>query len=137
MLQKVKTGTRSFLDYSFYRESDDLQAEIEKYQKLYQGIRLYHINSTPYGGGVAALLYCCMPLLGGIGMKTDWRIIEGNQNFFKVTKAFHNALQGAEYAPLLSEKMTRKELYELFQEFLSSKAAAATLGRSTGILGGI
>jgi len=99
MLERVETGSRSIHDYSFYQESEELQTDIEKYQRKLKSVRLCQINSTPFGGGVAELLYGCVPLLNGIGIKTDWRIISGDEDFYKVTKAFHNALQGADYFP--------------------------------------
>ena len=68
------------------------------------GVRLCHINSTPYGGGVAELLYSCIPLLRDAGIAADWRIISGDDPFFKVTKNFHNALQGAEHRLTAEEK---------------------------------
>ncbi len=97
MLERVETGLRSIQDYTFYQESEELQTDIEKYQKKLKGVRLCQINSTPFGGGVAELLYSCVPLLNGIGIKTDWCVISGDEDFYKVTKAFHNALQGANY----------------------------------------
>jgi trehalose synthase len=60
------------------------------------GSRLLHVNSTPFGGGVAELLYAHVPLLSDLGIETTWQIIEGADDFFTVTKFAHNALQGAE-----------------------------------------
>jgi trehalose synthase len=56
--------------------------------------RLQNINSTPVGGGVAELLARMVPLLRELGVETSWDVIKGNQAFFHVTKAFHNALHG-------------------------------------------
>jgi trehalose synthase len=56
--------------------------------------RVQNINSTPVGGGVAELLTRMVPLLRELGVETTWDVIKGNQTFFNVTKAFHNALQG-------------------------------------------
>ncbi len=53
-----------------------------------------HINSTRSGGGVAEILSRAVPLLNQLGMDTSWEVIHGDQDFFEVTKAFHNALQG-------------------------------------------
>jgi trehalose synthase len=36
-------------------------------------------------------------MLHALGVEADWRLIHGQAEFFTVTKAFHNALQGAEY----------------------------------------
>ena len=56
--------------------------------------RLQHINSTSVGGGVAELLTRMVPLFRELGIDTTWDVIKGDQAFFEVTKAFHNALHG-------------------------------------------
>ena len=58
--------------------------------------RLQHINSTAVGGGVAELLTRLIPLFRSLGIDATWDVIKGDQAFFSVTKAFHNALHGAE-----------------------------------------
>jgi len=57
-------------------------------------ISFMHINSTRTGGGVAEILSRAVPLLNQLGPKTTWEVIEGDPDFFEVTKSFHNALQG-------------------------------------------
>ena len=57
-------------------------------------VRLVHVNSTRIGGGVAELLTGIVPLWNELGIDTRWEVIEGDQAFFEVTKAMHNALQG-------------------------------------------
>ncbi|MCL4500454.1 MAG: glycosyltransferase [Deltaproteobacteria bacterium] len=56
--------------------------------------RLLHINSTRTGGGVAELLQSAVPIWNQLGIGTEWEVIQGDQAFFEVTKAMHNALQG-------------------------------------------
>ncbi len=56
--------------------------------------RLQNINSTPVGGGVAEILSRMIPLLRQLGVDATWDVIKGDQAFFGVTKAFHNALHG-------------------------------------------
>jgi trehalose synthase len=70
------------------------------------GARVLHVNATPYGGGVSELLRSVVPIMSGLGITTHWRIISGNQEFFEVTKAIHNGLQGAERALTDKEKAT-------------------------------
>jgi trehalose synthase len=55
------------------------------------------VNSTSVGGGVAEMLNQMVPLLNEVEVKTHWDVITGGNDFFEVTKAFHNALQGSEY----------------------------------------
>jgi trehalose synthase len=59
------------------------------------GARVLHVNATPYGGGVAELLRSEVPLLRDLGIHADWKLITGDDEFFRVTKSIHNALQGA------------------------------------------
>ncbi len=55
---------------------------------------LMHINSTRVGGGVAEMLERSVPLFNLLGLETSWEVIQGDEAFFEVTKAMHNALQG-------------------------------------------
>jgi trehalose synthase len=52
------------------------------------------VNSTAVGGGVAEMLHRVVPLLNEMGIQTKWDVIRGDDEFFEITKAFHNALQG-------------------------------------------
>jgi trehalose synthase len=61
-----------------------------------RGKSILHVNSTRVGGGVAEILRSLVPLLADIGVEARWEVITGTEDFFAVTKAFHNALQGAE-----------------------------------------
>lgn len=66
-----------------------------------------HINSTYQGGGVAEILNGLIILMNELGVKTDWRVLHGDLDFFTITKKFHNALQG-EKINLTNKK---KEIY--------------------------
>ena len=72
------------------------------------GKRMQHINSTPVGGGVAEILTRLVPLLRELGVEASWDVIKGDQSFFSVTKAFHNALHGK------TEEIT-DAMYEIFR----------------------
>ena len=61
-----------------------------------QGKRMLEINSTQVGGGVAEILRSLVPLFREIGLDCRWEVISGTEEFFNVTKSFHNALQGRE-----------------------------------------
>jgi trehalose synthase len=62
--------------------------------KSHQGLRILHINSTEYGGGVAELLLAQIPLLEDLGYGAQWGVIDGDEQFFEVTKKIHNGFQG-------------------------------------------
>jgi trehalose synthase len=70
---------------------------------------LQNINSTSVGGGVAEILTRMLPLLHELGVDATWDVIKGDQAFFNVTKAFHNALHGKK------EEITDNML-EIFRE---------------------
>ncbi len=61
-----------------------------------------HINSTRSGGGVAEILQRMIPIIGELGIDARWEVIEGDSEFFDITKKIHNALQGS------PEKVTEK-----------------------------
>ncbi len=57
-----------------------------------KGIKVLHINSTKEGGGVAEILSRLVPLKNALGIKTDWEVFEGSEEFFRFTKKLHNML---------------------------------------------
>ncbi len=59
-----------------------------------KGKIVQHINSTAVGGGVAEILNRMVPLLKELGVDTRWDVIKGGEQFFEVTKKFHNLLHG-------------------------------------------
>ena len=61
-----------------------------------RGARILHVNATAYGGGVAELLATHVPLLQSLGIAAEWQVIHGSDEFFAITKAVHNALQGGD-----------------------------------------
>jgi trehalose synthase len=65
------------------------------------------INSTAMGGGVAEILNRLIPLIQELGLQPRWDVITGGQDFFEVTKAFHNALHGGPY-------QAREESFDIF-----------------------
>lgn len=74
-----------------------------------KGKSLLNINSTRSGGGVAEILNRLVPMLNELEIKVGWEIMQGSEGFYKVTKAFHNALQGRD--PGISDRM-----YQLYIE---------------------
>ncbi len=75
----------------------DLIEEVMELAADLRNIRICHINATPFGGGVAELLSREIPILKALKVQADWRIIHGDQEFFSITKSFHNAIQGQEF----------------------------------------
>jgi trehalose synthase len=100
---------------------DELMDEVATLAKELKGARICHINSTAYGGGVAELLSRYLPLLQGVGVSAEWRLIHGEAEFFTITKAFHNALQGANYDLRDRERKTYLGVNEQSAGLLESK----------------
>jgi len=59
-----------------------------------KGKVVQNINSTSVGGGVAEILNRMVPLLNELGIDARWDVIKGGEQFFNITKKFHNALHG-------------------------------------------
>ena len=73
---------------------DSLLDELRDLARSLNGVRICHVNSSAAGGGVAELLAREVPLLEALGIAADWQVIRADEEFFTVTKAFHNALHG-------------------------------------------
>lgn len=86
----------------------DAVDDIKDLANRLKGTSVAHINSTKFGGGVAEILKNLIPLANSLGLKAEWHVIKGDLEFFRVTKAFHNALQGM-HMPL-TEEMKRTYL---------------------------
>jgi len=106
MLHKVSLGVGNIDKYRTI-ETRKLIDEVVNLGEELKGLRLCHINSTPFGGGVAELLVSYIPLLRSLGIKADWQIIRGDRRFFTITKGFHNALQGAPFDEIKKEGLKR------------------------------
>jgi trehalose synthase len=96
MLDHVDVGPRPLSAYT-HIIGEEVVEEIRKLASPLRGARIAQINSTTYGGGVSELLRSIVPLYRGLGIQADWRLISARPEFFNVTKAFHNALQGLPY----------------------------------------
>jgi trehalose synthase len=73
---------------------DDRTDEIRALAAPLAGARVLHLNATSFGGGVAEILTTLVPLMTDAGLAADWQVIRGADEFYQVTKAFHNSLQG-------------------------------------------
>jgi trehalose synthase len=92
-LQQVNVGSKALADYATIA-SRGLMEQIKALAAPLVGKRVLHLSATAFGGGVAEILYTLVPLMREAGLDTEWRVIQGQDEFFDVTKAIHNALQG-------------------------------------------
>src|SRR5438552_2174793 len=94
MLHLVNVGHKSLADYATIA-SRGLMDQIRQLAEPLAGKRVVHLSATAFGGGVAEINYTLIPLMADAGLDVEWRIIQGQDEFFNVTKAIHNALQGS------------------------------------------
>jgi len=57
---------------------------------------IWNVNSTAFGGGVAEMLRSLMGYVRGAGLDGRWVVVEGDAEFFRLTKRLHNRLHGAQ-----------------------------------------
>jgi trehalose synthase len=125
MLPKVSMGrhcaaTSTNLENYRVFVGDDLIDEIAGLSRKLKKVRICHINSTAFGGGVAELLSRHIPLVQSLGISADWRLIHGETEFFSVTKAFHNALQGGHYEFRNSDRQLYAQVNEQSAKLIES-----------------
>src|ERR671925_973102 len=94
MFQLVNVGHKSLADYASLA-TRGLMDEIRRLAEPLRGKRIVHLSATAFGGGVAEINYTLVPLMQDAGLDVEWRIIKGADEFFGVTKAIHNGLQGS------------------------------------------
>jgi trehalose synthase len=76
------------------------EGEIEELRALAKplvGRTVEMVNSTAVGGGVAEMLNRLVPMAEELGLGIRWEVMTGGDDFFEVTKSFHNALHGEPY----------------------------------------
>ena len=94
-------------DYEPLIGSEKVERIREKAGK-FKDLRVANFNSTYYGGGVAEVISSLTLLMNSLGLRSEWRVIQGTADFFSITKKMHNALQGGE----IDLSAIKKEIYE-------------------------
>src|SRR5438477_7110260 len=94
-------------DYEPLIGSENVERVREKARRS-MGVRVANFNSTYYGGGVAEMISSLTLLMNSLGLRTEWRVIQGTADFFSITKKMHNALQGGK----IDLSGIKKEIYE-------------------------
>lgn len=75
----------------FYR----LLATAEDVRAVLDQRAVLHVSSTASGGGVAEMLYTLLSYVRGLSVDTRWFVLDGDPEFFAVTKRIHNRVYGA------------------------------------------
>jgi len=111
MLQRVNVEPKALDEYWTIVGDEEITA-IRALAEPLRGARVLHVNATAFGGGVAEMLSTLVPLMNDVGLDAQWQVIAGSEEFFKVTKAFHNGLQGMDLP--LTEEM--KEIWRRYNQ---------------------
>ncbi len=72
----------------------ELEAGLGRAGEMLTGREVWNVNSTSAGGGVAEMLWSWVGLARGVGVGMRWLTIDGNPDFFTLTKRLHNLLHG-------------------------------------------
>ena len=64
-------------------------------RSLLGGRRVWNVNATAAGGGVAEMLQGLLAYGRGAGVDTRWLVLDGTPEFFRFTKRLHNHLHGS------------------------------------------
>jgi trehalose synthase len=119
MLGSVPLTHKALADYAPVVGAERVE-EIRRLAEPLKGARVLHLNATSFGGGVAEILTTLVPLMADIGLAADWQVIRGADEFYNVTKAMHNSLQGMyiDWTPQMRETWLRHNRLnmELFDE---------------------
>jgi trehalose synthase len=94
-MQLVTVGKKTFRDYIRFIDKETEKELTLLVQKI-KNKKIAMVNATSFGGGVAEKLHSVIPLMKDLGLNVDWWTIYGHEEFYKVTKKFHNSLQGQE-----------------------------------------
>jgi trehalose synthase len=116
MLPTVEVQPKALLDYGPI-VGEEVIAAIQDLAVDLRGARVLHVNATAFGGGVAEMLVTLVPLMRDVGLEAEWQVIEGEDEFFNVTKACHNGLQGMDI-PFTQEM---KAIWQRYNEMNAQK----------------
>jgi trehalose synthase len=97
-MRTVPSWPRSIEEFRGIVDDDVIGDLVGKANDL-RGLRVLHINSTEYGGGVAEILLAQIPLIDDLGLQATWGVIDGDERFFEITKSVHNGFQGNKSIP--------------------------------------
>ncbi len=95
---------------------DRLRRAGEESARLLDGRRLWQVNSTSTGGGVAELLTWFLPMVAAAGIDVRWLVLAAPTGFFELTKRLHHLLHD-------SARPLRRADRRAYERYLSEPAA--------------
>jgi trehalose synthase len=72
------------------------RATLARWHDVLGSNAIWNVNSTASGGGVAEMLRSLIGYVRGAGLDGRWVVIDGDAEFFALTKRLHNRLHGAQ-----------------------------------------
>lgn len=99
---------------------DETIDRIKAKGKALRGMRVVHMNSTYYAGGVVEIILSLMRMKNELGLNAEWRLLRGSDAFFEFTREMHDAMQGGpleltpEKAKLYDDTMRENTLWNTF-----------------------
>ena len=123
-------ATERFRDVLTADGASEFERTIRRGQELLAGRTFWNANSTAQGGGVAEMLRSLIGYARGAGIDARWVVIDGDPEFFAVTKRLHNLLHGAGDLPLGDRE---RQAYER-RCAANAEQLAARVGRGDVVL---
>ncbi len=109
-MAKIELTNVKLEDYAKVVGNEEIE-NLKRIAKESNAKRVFMVNSTKDGGGVAVLLSSIIPLLNNLGIETHWLDIKGDSEFFEATKSFHNAMQGEDIEDITERIQAYKDFY--------------------------
>jgi trehalose synthase len=75
--------------------AERLRVTAEQAQAALRGRVVWNVNATATGGGVAEMLQFMLAYGRGAGVDTRWLVLDGEPEFFTITKRLHNFLHAS------------------------------------------
>lgn len=106
------------------RAWERFEAGLAEARRILGGRRIWNLNSTAAGGGVAEMLWSWVGMAHGLDVAMRWLTIGGTPEFFALTKRLHNFLHGE-----LGDGGELGEAERSVYERVSAENAAAAIAR--------
>lgn len=74
---------------------EPLLALAEETRARIDGGVIWSVNATATGGGVAEMLQTLLAYARGLGLDARWSVLDGDPEFFAITKRIHNLMHGS------------------------------------------
>ncbi len=97
-LEEVRVGVRPLDQFSPLVPQEHMRQALKIAMRSRDALAkrvFWNVNSTAVGGGVAEMLPSLCAYARSIGIDTRWMVIQGDPEFFRVTKRIHHALHGS------------------------------------------